>query len=100
MFKFASYGKFGFSRPDFDGNKIANGMCLAKIRELKKCLFSSTKDHHFFFTELKSVAKVLNRASVKANFYRKENRREHAAMCQLSQAKSCVNHRHISHAQD
>ena len=28
LFKLASYGKFGFSRPDLDGNKLAKGMCL------------------------------------------------------------------------
>ena len=30
LFKRASYGKFGFSRPDLDGNKLAKGMCLAR----------------------------------------------------------------------
>ena len=25
-----SYSKFGFSRPDIDGNKLAKGMCLAR----------------------------------------------------------------------
>ena len=30
----ASYGKFGFSRPDLDGNKLAIGMCLVrKVRD-------------------------------------------------------------------
>ena len=24
------FGKFGFSRPDLDGNKLAKGMCLAR----------------------------------------------------------------------
>ena len=39
LFKLAFYGKFGFSRPDLDGNKLAKGMCLArKTREIKKCL--------------------------------------------------------------
>ena len=30
LFELASYGKFGFSRPDLDGNKLAKGMCLAR----------------------------------------------------------------------
>ena len=30
LFKLASCGKFGFSRPDLDGNKLAKGMCLAR----------------------------------------------------------------------
>ena len=34
LFKLASYGKFGFSRPDLDGNKLANGKCLwKKVRD-------------------------------------------------------------------
>ena len=30
LFKLTSYGKFGFFRPDLDGNKLAKGMCLAR----------------------------------------------------------------------
>ena len=30
LLELASYGKFGFSRPDLDGNKLAKGMCLAR----------------------------------------------------------------------
>ena len=30
MVKLTSSGKFGFSRPDLDGNKLAKGMCLAR----------------------------------------------------------------------
>ena len=30
LFKFASYIKFGFSRPDLDGNKPAKGIFLAR----------------------------------------------------------------------
>ena len=30
LFKLASYGKFGFSRRDLDGNKLAKGMCLVR----------------------------------------------------------------------
>ena len=30
MFKLTSYGKFGFSRPDLDGNKLAERVCLAR----------------------------------------------------------------------
>ena len=30
LFKLVSYVKFGFSRPDLDGNKLAKGMCLAR----------------------------------------------------------------------
>ena len=28
LFKLTFYSKFGFSRPDLDGNKLAKGMCL------------------------------------------------------------------------
>ena len=29
-----AYGKFGFSSPDLDGNKVAAGMCFArKVRD-------------------------------------------------------------------
>ena len=31
LFKLTSYGKFGFFRPDLDGNKLAKGMYFAKI---------------------------------------------------------------------
>ena len=30
LFKLASYDKYGFSRPDLDGSKLAKGMCLAR----------------------------------------------------------------------
>ena len=30
LFELASYGKFGFSRSDLDGNKLAKGMYLAR----------------------------------------------------------------------
>ena len=30
LLELASYGKFGFSRPDLDGNKPAKGMCLVR----------------------------------------------------------------------
>ena len=30
LFELASYGKFDFSRPDLDGNKLAKGMCLER----------------------------------------------------------------------
>ena len=30
LFKLTSYGKFGFSRLDLDGNKLAKGMHLAR----------------------------------------------------------------------
>ena len=34
LFKLTSYGKFGFSRPYLDGNKLAKGMYLAgKVRD-------------------------------------------------------------------
>ena len=36
LFKLASYGKFVFSRPNLDGNKL----CLARKREIEKCLSS------------------------------------------------------------
>ena len=40
LFKLASYGKFGFSRSDLDGNKlVAKGMCLS---EIEKCLSNCT----------------------------------------------------------
>ena len=37
LFKLASYGKFGFSRTDLDGNKLSKVICLvrkATYREL------------------------------------------------------------------
>ena len=34
LFKLASYGKFGFSRPDLDRNRLAKGVCLARDREV------------------------------------------------------------------
>ena len=30
LFKLASNGKFGFSRPDFDGNMLAKGISLTR----------------------------------------------------------------------
>ena len=34
LIKLASYGKFGFSRPDLDGNKLAKGKRLGrKVRD-------------------------------------------------------------------
>ena len=34
LLELVSYGKFGFSRPDLDGNKSAKGKCLArKVRD-------------------------------------------------------------------
>ena len=30
LFKLASYDKFGLSKPDLDGNKLAKGICLAR----------------------------------------------------------------------
>ena len=30
LVELASYGKFGFSRLDLDGNKLAKSMCLAR----------------------------------------------------------------------
>ena len=36
LFKLASYGQFGFSRPDLDGNMLAKGICLArKARDIE-----------------------------------------------------------------
>ena len=36
LFKLTSYGKFGFSRPDLDGNKLAKGMYLARKPVIEK----------------------------------------------------------------
>ena len=44
-----SYGKFGFSKADIDGNKPANGICLPKKQDIKKCLSSSTESRQFEF---------------------------------------------------
>ena len=34
LLELVSYGKFGFSKPDLDGNKPAKGKCLArKVRD-------------------------------------------------------------------
>ena len=38
LFKLASYGMFGISRTDLDGNKLARGKCLTRTtRDKKKC---------------------------------------------------------------
>ena len=49
LFKLASYGKFGFSRPDLDGNELAKVMCLARKARIKKCLCGSTEGRQFFY---------------------------------------------------
>ena len=49
LFKLTSYSKFGFSRPDLDGNKLAKGECLARKASDEKCLSSSTEGRHFEF---------------------------------------------------
>ena len=43
LFKLTSYDKFGFSRPDLDGNKLAKGMYLREKPVIEKCLSSNTK---------------------------------------------------------
>ena len=30
LLELVSFGKFGFSRPDLDGNKLAKGKCLVR----------------------------------------------------------------------
>ena len=55
----ASYGKFGFSRPDIEGNKLAKGMFLARKQEIKKCLSSGTEGRQFFCSKLKLASKGL-----------------------------------------
>ena len=44
LFKLTSYSKFGFSRPDLDGNKLTKVMCKS---EIEKCFSSSTKESSF-----------------------------------------------------
>ena len=45
LFKLTSYSKFGLSRPDLVGNKLAKGMYLA--RKASDGEVFSTKGHHF-----------------------------------------------------
>ena len=52
LFKLTSYGKFGFSRPDLDGNKLAKGMYLARKLVIENCSSSSTKGVIFEFFKL------------------------------------------------
>ena len=47
LFELASYSKFGFSRPDLDGNKPAKGMCLVRKARDRECLSSSNEGCHF-----------------------------------------------------
>ena len=37
LFKLASFGKFGFSRPDLDGNMLAKGIYLREKPVIEKC---------------------------------------------------------------
>ena len=42
-------GKFGFSTPDLDRNKLDTRMCLArKARDREKCLSNSTEGRQLF----------------------------------------------------
>ena len=44
LLELVSYGKFGFSRSDLDGNKPAKCKCLArKARDKEMCLSSGTE---------------------------------------------------------
>ena len=48
--KLTSCGKFGFSRPDIDGNKLVKGMCLArKARDREIILIVLRVVNYFFF---------------------------------------------------
>ena len=47
LFKLASYDKFGFSRPDLDGNKLAKGMCLARKVIYREVFSISTEGRQF-----------------------------------------------------
>ena len=59
--EFVSYGQFGFSRPDLDGNKPANGKCLArKTRDKCKGLCSGSEGRQFFIFEINSVSEGLS----------------------------------------
>ena len=57
FFRLTSYGKFGLSRPDLDGNKLAKSMYLARKARDRECLSSCTKGRHFGITEIKSSLK-------------------------------------------
>ena len=39
LFELASYDKFGFSRPDLEGNKLAKGMCLGRKARDKEVFY-------------------------------------------------------------
>ena len=49
LFKLASYGKFDFSRPDLDGNKLAEGMCLARKARDREVFLKCTEGRQFFY---------------------------------------------------
>ena len=54
LFELASYSKFGFFRPDLDGNKLAKGMCLARKardREAFNLIVPRVVNYSVFFLE-------------------------------------------------
>ena len=68
LFELAPYGKFGFSRPDLDGNKLAKGICLARKERDKEvyCLIvPRVVKYSVFFILCKSASKGLMCDSLK-----------------------------------
>ena len=56
LLELVSYSKFGFSRPDLDGNKPAKGKYLArKARDKEMFISSVTKGRLFFLFEFNSM---------------------------------------------
>ena len=53
-----SYCKFGISRPDLDGTKLAKGKCLVRKVRLKSVYLEvPTEGHQFFLFEFKPALK-------------------------------------------
>ena len=60
LFELASYGKFGLSRPDLDGNKLAKGMCFArKVKDKRSVNLVVVPRVVIFWFEFKSASKGL-----------------------------------------
>ena len=48
LFKLPPYCKFGFSRPDLDGNKLAKGMCLVRKARDREAFSHCTEGRQLF----------------------------------------------------
>ena len=57
LFELASYGKFGFSGPDLDENKLAKSNVQREKREIEKCLSNCTECCQFFCFEFLNLCR-------------------------------------------